>query len=672
MNIEEIKINEYGKLKNKNIKLKKGINIIQGINESGKSTLLNYITNSFYGISKTKDGREVSDYEKYKPWNGSEFSGKISYSLDDGKRFEVFRDFDKKNPKIYNENLEDISQNFVIDKKDGNQFFVEQTGISKQMYLSTVVSMQQEVRLEEREQNALIQKIANIAGTGEDNVSYKKAQERLQIKIRDEVGTNSTKQKPLNIVLNKLKQIDEETKKITPFENRKYEIEKEKEQIEETITELEKKEEQAKEIKKVVDGQSLTKQKIEINNTELAANNKNLSSLYADSDSHKLNLNNINSKLKDLEQNQKKLEEDKINVSKKGENNSKEKSKIDFGVIFLVLIAIAGFILKNKIAKISVIVSAILILAIYVTIKIYKNNKKTKENRIMQNNQIFELEKKLNLLKENIQKLDDDKNKENFEISKIEGKIDLLENRNKQILEETSLLNKEIKNNLSEKLSQINLLNREMNIETINQSLNELEKQINNTKIKQNALLLEENTIIPHLDKLVSLEEEKINCQNEYKDLINKSETIKKAGKILEEAYEEMKKNITPKFTQNLSNAINIISNNKYSKVTVNDEKGIIVEDSRGEYIEASKLSCGTIDQLYLGLRLSMIEDLSEEKMPIMLDETFAYFDEQRLKQTLKYLYENLNNHQAIIFTCSNREKNILDNLNLEYNIVEL
>lgn len=672
MNIEEIKINEYGKLKNKNIKLKKGINIIQGINESGKSTLLNYITNSFYGISKTKDGREVSDYEKYKPWNGSEFSGKISYSLDDGKRFEVFRDFDKKNPKIYNENLEDISQNFVIDKKDGNQFFVEQTGISKQMYLSTVVSMQQEVRLEEREQNALIQKIANIAGTGEDNVSYKKAQERLQIKIRDEVGTNSTKQKPLNIVLNKLKQIDEETKKITPFENRKYEIEKEKEQIEETITELEKKEEQAKEIKKVVDGQSLTKQKIEINNTELAANNKNLSSLYADSDSHKLNLNNINSKLKDLEQNQKKLEEDKINVSKKGENNSKEKSKIDFCVIFLVLIAIAGFILKNKIAKISVIVSAILILAIYVTIKIYKNNKKTKENRIMQNNQIFELEKKLNLLKENIQKLDDDKNKENFEISKIEGKIDLLENRNKQILEETSLLNKEIKNNLSEKLSQINLLNREMNIETINQSLNELEKQINNTKIKQNALLLEENTIIPHLDKLVSLEEEKINCQNEYKDLINKSETIKKAGKILEEAYEEMKKNITPKFTQNLSNAINIISNNKYSKVTVNDEKGIIVEDSRGEYIEASKLSCGTIDQLYLGLRLSMIEDLSEEKMPIMLDETFAYFDEQRLKQTLKYLYENLNNHQAIIFTCSNREKNILDNLNLEYNIVEL
>ena len=48
MNIEDIKINEYGVIKNKEIKLKKGINIIHGNNESGKSTLLSYINNSFY------------------------------------------------------------------------------------------------------------------------------------------------------------------------------------------------------------------------------------------------------------------------------------------------------------------------------------------------------------------------------------------------------------------------------------------------------------------------------------------------------------------------------------------------------------------------------------------------------------------------------------------------
>ena len=50
MKINKIKINSYGKLKEKEIKLKDEINIIYGKNESGKSTLLNFIVNSFYGI----------------------------------------------------------------------------------------------------------------------------------------------------------------------------------------------------------------------------------------------------------------------------------------------------------------------------------------------------------------------------------------------------------------------------------------------------------------------------------------------------------------------------------------------------------------------------------------------------------------------------------------------
>ena len=79
---------------------KNGINIIQGKNESGKSTLLNYIISSFYGISKNKKGKEMSDIERYTPWTGEEFSGKLEYELDNQEKFEVFREFKKKNPKI--------------------------------------------------------------------------------------------------------------------------------------------------------------------------------------------------------------------------------------------------------------------------------------------------------------------------------------------------------------------------------------------------------------------------------------------------------------------------------------------------------------------------------------------------------------------------------------------
>ena len=115
MKIDEIKINSYGNLNNNNIQFDK-LNIIYGKNESGKSTLLNFIINIFYGISKNKNGKEISDYEKYYPWNNNEFSGKIYYELNNKNKYEIYRDFKKKNPKIFNENMEDISKEFNIDK----------------------------------------------------------------------------------------------------------------------------------------------------------------------------------------------------------------------------------------------------------------------------------------------------------------------------------------------------------------------------------------------------------------------------------------------------------------------------------------------------------------------------------------------------------------------------
>jgi uncharacterized protein YhaN len=58
--------------------------------------------------------------------------------------------------------------------------------------------------------------------------------------------------------------------------------------------------------------------------------------------------------------------------------------------------------------------------------------------------------------------------------------------------------------------------------------------------------------------------------------------------------------------------------------------------------------------------------------MPIILDEAFAYFDNERLQNILKYIAENYQERQVLIFTCSNREKETLNNLNLEYNLIKL
>ncbi len=50
----------------------------------------------------------------------------------------------------------------------------------------------------------------------------------------------------------------------------------------------------------------------------------------------------------------------------------------------------------------------------------------------------------------------------------------------------------------------------------------------------------------------------------------------------------------------------------------------------------------GTIDQLYLSLRLSVTKEISKENIPIILDEGFAYFDNERLENIIKYLDSQL------------------------------
>ena len=141
MKIKNLKINGFGKLKDKEINFQDGINIIYGENEAGKSTLLKCITAMFYGLSKNKNGGTIPEIEKYEPWNAQEFSGKIAYNLDTNESFEVYRDFKKKNPKIFNKNLEDISKEFNVDKTKGIEFFKDQVGIEEEILDSIYIGL---------------------------------------------------------------------------------------------------------------------------------------------------------------------------------------------------------------------------------------------------------------------------------------------------------------------------------------------------------------------------------------------------------------------------------------------------------------------------------------------------------------------------------------------------
>lgn len=611
MKVEEIKINAFGTLKNKEINLSDKINIIHGKNESGKSTLLTYIKTAFYGISRNKNGKEISDYDKYKPWSGEEFSGKIKYTLDNGEQFEIFRDFNKKNPKIYNAKLEDVTNQFNIDKKEGSQFFFEQVGIDENIFTSTIMAEQQEVKLSEQRQNILIQKIANIAGTGNSNMSYNKAKDRLNKKQLDEVGTERTQGKPINILKNKIKNIEQILGKLNLYKENKSIIEQNKIKLKNKIREQEQRKELIKQISEL-NGKIIIE-------TEKANYKRNIKE-EKESKIQEL----INEKNKLIQENK----------------NNKTNNKL-FIIIFFVLISllIANIvIIKNKFITYTTLILVGAEIVIYYLAKAQKEKRK---KEVLKNNTDL-----------------------------INTKIELLEKEKEVIEEEIKTEENELK---AEKEHIKNKYNIELyDIENSKNDLEQITNEINEGKIKLNTLEIEEKGISSQLEELITLQEEHENLSEQLKEIEQKNYEINLAKEFLEKAYEKMKTNITPKFTENLSQTIKNITNDKYSKVNINNENGLIIEMQNGEYVSAEKLSIGTIDQLYLSLRMSMVEEISKEKMPIILDEAFAYYDDERLENILKYLIERFNNHQLIIFTCTNREKEILNKLNYKFNNIEL
>lgn len=601
MKIDYLKVNGFGKLENKEIEFGKKINVIYGENEAGKTTLLKCILSMLYGVSSNKNGKDISEKEQYKPWKNAEFSGKMKYELDNGEKIEVFRDFSKRNPKITNEFSEDITNTFNIDKHTGNNFFYEQTKIDKDMLLITGLVEQKESILGDKEQNLLTQKIANILTSGEENISYKKAIEKLNKELVEKIGNDRTTGRPINIINEKIEKLKENINKINDEEEKVSDLKQEKELVKKQIEKIENELIDLRKVKDIKLQENVEKEKLGV-------------------------------KKELLKEYDEKLE--KLNEQVKAKDKDVQKSlNIILSVIFIVLSAIVFYI--NKLAG---LLTFGIFIAIYLPVILIRKNSKNQEEKLKQ---------------KEIKNLRKSKLEKETEIEETEKTI--CDNVNREMIENVN-----------------NTGLRTLDLKTVENRIAQEEQNLSNSKIHLNTIEIEEKRIGQDLEKKVEIEEALEKTLEEKNDLETEERRIKFAKEMLEQAYIKMKNEITPKFTSNLSKIASKISNNKYSNIKFNDNDGLTVELENGEYVKCDRLSTGTIEQLYLALRLSAFEEITEEKIPIILDEAFAYYDNIRLENILSYLNNYYTDNQILIFTCTDREKQILDRLKIEYNFIKL
>lgn len=127
------------------------------------------------------------------------------------------------------------------------------------------------------------------------------------------------------------------------------------------------------------------------------------------------------------------------------------------------------------------------------------------------------------------------------------------------------------------------------------------------------------------------------------------------------------------------------------------DQNLDIFMNTPGKIVPIEDVSSGTMDQIYLALRLAAARLIqgdtgagasagaadaqtsaksgsagaAEARLPLIFDDSFAMYDEQRLASALRYITE-IHHGQILLFTCHTREQRILENEDVNFNLIEM
>lgn len=173
--------------------------------------------------------------------------------------------------------------------------------------------------------------------------------------------------------------------------------------------------------------------------------------------------------------------------------------------------------------------------------------------------------------------------------------------------------------------------------------------------------------------KLENLKEEAAERKHDY-DTIEKIRKEIQAVSIAEAKIKEAAGNLQKLTGQKLQDEISEIfaqiTGGKYKRVLLTENFEIYL-DTGEKYLQLYQVSYGTAEQVYLALRLACGTILcQEEELPLILDETFAMYDEKRLIQALKYISQRKS--QVILFSSNKREIQALEKAGIPFSLSKL
>lgn len=176
---------------------------------------------------------------------------------------------------------------------------------------------------------------------------------------------------------------------------------------------------------------------------------------------------------------------------------------------------------------------------------------------------------------------------------------------------------------------------------------------------KQNLLY----NLREEMEELENNNEQILKAQKEVKSISLAEKMLAKAAGSLQSRRGNILKERTWKILEELTRG-------RYRGGIIEEDFQIRL-DAGDRYVGLHQVSQGTVEQVYFALRMAAGELLCrEEELPVLLDETFAMYDDKRLCEALEWLYRN--KAQIILMTCTRREIEALERLGIPFHKVNM
>lgn len=131
------------------------------------------------------------------------------------------------------------------------------------------------------------------------------------------------------------------------------------------------------------------------------------------------------------------------------------------------------------------------------------------------------------------------------------------------------------------------------------------------------------------------------------------------AQNALYAATNELQRRFAPRITKRTQALFGKLTGGRYDRLILSEDLSLSVGAQQEDTLRDSQWrSDGTVDQLYLALRLAVAEELTPDA-PLILDDALVRFDDKRLAAAMDILRETAENKQVIVFTCQSREQEL-------------